>query len=226
MTPCGTFLLFVSSIRQIAESLWSLVRLPWLWCSAQPCTWWCLCCNRWLCWLVLIALAVLVIALLVVTVVGLVLMLITCWAVCLVFAVLNAIGRSPVPNCFAPNPPPPAGPPPGPAPVVVITQPADGSSFPDGDTVPIAFTATVTLPDGTPVPNPDLRWGAGVPDSPNAPEIPLPTGLSVSATLPRRSDDVRAGRLSAYTVTAFLPAAGAQPAASAMIQVSVGLVAG
>jgi hypothetical protein len=39
---------------------WSWITRTWVQCSAQACRWWCLCCNKWLCWIGLIILTVLV----------------------------------------------------------------------------------------------------------------------------------------------------------------------
>lgn len=39
---------------------WSWITKTWVQCSAQACRWWCLCCNKWLCWIGLIILTVLV----------------------------------------------------------------------------------------------------------------------------------------------------------------------
>ena len=34
------------------------ITMTWRTCSAAPCRWWCLCCNRWLCWIALILITI------------------------------------------------------------------------------------------------------------------------------------------------------------------------
>lgn len=45
-------------IHVLVEMMNTFVVVPWRMCSASPCSWWCLCCNRWLCWIALILVAI------------------------------------------------------------------------------------------------------------------------------------------------------------------------
>jgi hypothetical protein len=220
MNFCTPIYAFVTSISQVWSSWWGTVSRMISGCTAQPCTWWCLCCNVWLCWVLVIVVAVLFAVLLVIYTVVAVLLVPVCWAVCLVFALLLALDRSPVPNCFASDAPAPT-PPPAPTPTVTIDQPADGALIPDGNVVPIAFSATATGADGTPIVNADIRWEIDF--GPNSPSIPLGNGASISATLPHRQADIDAGRTSRHRVRATLVVPGAA-GASAAINVDVGAV--
>jgi hypothetical protein len=51
----------------IQTPLTNWITTTWTACSARPCNWWCLCCNKWLCWLVVSLVAVVVLVTVVVT---------------------------------------------------------------------------------------------------------------------------------------------------------------
>jgi hypothetical protein len=219
MYPCGFFYFLVGHPESVWDGLWVMVSMPWKYCSQQPCTWWCLCCNRWLCWIVLIPFAIFLVLFFIFIFISLVLMLITCSATCVIFAILNALNRSPIPNCFGQGPvPEPTAPPP--ARSIIITVPQDGTRFENGDIKPITFTAVANEPDGTPVQNPDVRWA--VIFGANSPEIPLGNGLTISAVVPRDAADRNANRATSRTISALVTGAAGVSAASTTIQVIIG----
>lgn len=78
-TRCWTV---VSSIfNWFVQYIWTWVQKTWTVCAEQECNWWCLCCNKWLCWIVLVIVAVVtVIVWLIVTIVFIL--------VCAVFTIL------------------------------------------------------------------------------------------------------------------------------------------
>jgi hypothetical protein len=74
------------------------VTTTWRQCTEQRCNWWCLCCNKWFCWLVLIVvLVVSVIVMLIVTVIVVVVCaLVSIWCViCTTICWLGCFGRRP-----------------------------------------------------------------------------------------------------------------------------------
>jgi hypothetical protein len=210
---------FVTSISQVWSSWWGTVTRLFSGCTAQPCTWWCLCCNIWLCWVLVFVVTVLFAVLVVIYSVVAVLLVPVCWLVCLVFAVLMALDRSPIPNCFAADPPKPSPPAPAPTPTLTIDQPAENAQFPDGNVVPISFSATAAQADGTPIANPDIRWEIFF--GTNSPAVALGNGAAISATLPHRQADADAGRPTRHVVRADLVVSGG-PSPFATVNVEVG----
>src|SRR5262245_24261232 len=81
-----------------------LVVGPWRWCSGNknPCTWWCLGCNRWLCWVGLIHLAIFIILFDILATLTSIAVLGICETLC----ILLTIFATP-PRCFAFSDPPP-----------------------------------------------------------------------------------------------------------------------
>jgi hypothetical protein len=210
MNFCAGTYRAVESLKTIWASYARIISTLWNACSAQSCSWWCLCCNKWLCWLVVIALAIIYAALLVLASVIIVLVVPLCYFVCLILVILLAIGRSPTPNCFMDDVAPPPPPPPDPLPTIAITAPPDNSTFTDGAVTPITFSATVTNADGSVVPTPAVAWWERVNTPvavPGAPTIPLGNGATISHTLIQTQQDKTAGRTSRNDVTAgfFLP---------------------
>src|SRR2546425_10430241 len=45
--------------RAVLLAVWHWIAVTWQQCTEQDCNWWCLCCNKWLCWIALIFIAVL-----------------------------------------------------------------------------------------------------------------------------------------------------------------------
>lgn len=60
MAPCG-WCVYASGwlYQNIWVWMWTYITRWWRECTAQRCRWWCLCCNKWLCWTGLIILTVL-----------------------------------------------------------------------------------------------------------------------------------------------------------------------
>lgn len=56
---CST--LIDAIVKYIWNWAWAWIAATFRRCSAQRCQWWCLCCNKWLCWIVMIILAVVLI---------------------------------------------------------------------------------------------------------------------------------------------------------------------
>jgi hypothetical protein len=190
----------VGAIATNIVAIWRWVAVQWVRCAAQPCTWWCLCCNKWGCWIGLIIVGILVTIILVIFLILSIIFVLVCWAVCLIIVFLTAIGRLPVPNCVAPNPAPGPAPPPQVPPTVTITQPASQASFPDGDTIPIVFTATAVDADGSPLSGAAVRWQEFLGTVPNT-WRELGQGTQISVTLPHRPIDAAANRPSGYDIT-------------------------
>lgn len=152
--PCGFFYDVVAVLATRIVDMWVWVAATIRRCAANRCTWWCLCCDRWACWIGVILLGIVVTILLVVAILLAVLMVVLCWVICLIAAILEALGRGTVPNCFAGTAPPP---PPNRAPTAatdgpyngrvgqMIAMSAAGSTDPEGATL----TASWTLGDGT-----------------------------------------------------------------------------
>lgn len=110
---CRSIWQFVQSIGAVASTLWEWVYGPWRTCSAQQCNWWCLCCNKWLCWIALILLAVLLIVFFILYVIWSIFLLITCESLCVTITLIQALGKDIRVQCFKywddPAPPPPGG---------------------------------------------------------------------------------------------------------------------
>ena len=108
---CREFWRFTQAYGRVFLSLWEIVAAPWRWCTAQPCTWWCLCCNRWLCWIVLIAVAHLLLVLYLMFVITMFVILVFCESLCILLAIITAV-RGPAVRCFQYSdlPTPPAQP--------------------------------------------------------------------------------------------------------------------
>ena len=213
---CSGFYQLAGQPQFLWKAFFSVVTTPWKYCSAQPCSWWCLCCNRWLCWITLIVLAILMFVLFILYYVFVIVATISCSSLCVLFVVLQAIGRSPTFSCFGTGPlPQPL--PDTPSRSIQITAPAKGSTFIDGTT--ITFTAVATEPDGSQVQNPDVRWA--VVFGPDNPQIPLGMGLTIMAVVSRNPDDVAANRASTQTISALVMGGPAGAAASATIQVII-----
>jgi hypothetical protein len=86
-------------------SVWKSVWVPiWTWvqksvqfCTEQSCNWWCLCCNKWLCWIAVILVAVLsfVLVLILEVIVIVTCTLISIWCLlCNVICWIGCLGNS------------------------------------------------------------------------------------------------------------------------------------
>lgn len=224
MPWCAPTYSWIRSIKKIWVDYWMTIKALFTACDAQKCNWWCLCCNKWLCWIIAVIVTVLYAALLGLVTVTLVITVPTCWGTCFFFFVLLAIGRSPTPNCFAGTPPAPPGPPaaPPPLPAIAITEPADKTVFPDGDTTPISWTATVTNADGSAVISPAVHWSYHRGEAPvPGPTVVLGDGAHLAKTLPHNAVDKAAGRLTRYHVNAVFSTADGR-AVSAEVTIDVG----
>lgn len=81
------------------EDHWNYyVTGPWNWCSRNPCTVWCLCCDRWLCWIGVILIAIIVITVFVLIEIFVFIFAIICEILCIIANIGNAPGK---PSCFA-----------------------------------------------------------------------------------------------------------------------------
>jgi hypothetical protein len=100
-------------IHVLVEMMNTFVVVPWRMCSASPCSWWCLCCNRWLCWIALILVAIITFVFWLLYLILIITLLTSCETLCVLLAMFNqAEGR-----CFGNgNPDPGAGPLPTPVP--------------------------------------------------------------------------------------------------------------
>ena len=103
---------FFIRIFHVLVNMWNtFVYVPWTLCSNSPCFWYCLCCNRWLCWSVLILVAIITIILWSLFAITSLVVVILCELLC-IFA---SIGRDSKARCFGNgNPDPGTGPLPSP----------------------------------------------------------------------------------------------------------------
>jgi hypothetical protein len=76
---------WIRSIKKIWIDYWMTIKVLFTACDAQKCSWWCLCCNKWLCWIFAVIVAVLYAALLGLATVTIVLIVPTCWGTCFFF---------------------------------------------------------------------------------------------------------------------------------------------
>jgi hypothetical protein len=83
--------------------IWRWISVTWRQCTEQRCIWWCLCCNKWFCWIALIVILVVsVIVMLIVTVILVVVCIVaSLWCViCATICWLGCFGRREcVDNC-------------------------------------------------------------------------------------------------------------------------------
>ena len=57
-------------------------------CSRQPCNWWCLCCNKWFCWIFAIIIMIIVFILLLILTLIVTVVCAACFIVCFVLCLL------------------------------------------------------------------------------------------------------------------------------------------
>lgn len=72
-------------INSIWTPAWDWVNRAWRTCSRRKCKWWCACCNKWLCWIAVIFVAILVVIL---TLVVLLLAIVKC-VLCNIFCFIG-----------------------------------------------------------------------------------------------------------------------------------------
>lgn len=108
---------FFNRTLHVLVGMWNqFVYVPWRMCTTSPCTWWCLCCNRWLCWISLILVAILTIIFWLLYVIIIVFVVTTCETICVLLAIFNDSGRcfgngntdpgpGPLPQPTFPDPP-------------------------------------------------------------------------------------------------------------------------
>jgi PKD domain len=90
-----------------AASIWQdIIFTPWKQCTAQrSCYWWCLCCNKWLCWIALILLFIFVLTWVIILTLLLIAIIGICETLCGIGVVASGKG-----SCFivsgTPAPPP------------------------------------------------------------------------------------------------------------------------
>ncbi len=88
----------------IWEEIWSPVR-RWATslitrCNRQACNWWCLCCNKWFCWLFAIIVAIIVFIVSLILIVTTVVVCAACYIACTIACILFWVfTRTPVRNC-------------------------------------------------------------------------------------------------------------------------------
>ena len=114
MPMCHALYVLLGEYWETVVSNWTYyITQPWKQCTKQKkCYWYCLCCNKWLCWIGLIIVAVIVIFILTNYLIVLICTLIFCETLCVLRVYL--LGEQRV-GCFNQTPPS-SGPPPPPPP--------------------------------------------------------------------------------------------------------------
>jgi hypothetical protein len=102
---------FISTVgiyRWFEFTILRWITSTWRTCSAAACRWWCLCCNRWLCWIVLVIITILsvVIWLIVEIIIVVVCVLIAVWCLlCNLVCWLGCLGnKGCYDNCVSQGP--------------------------------------------------------------------------------------------------------------------------
>jgi hypothetical protein len=78
-------------IANVWVPVWTWITTTWTTCTRSPCNWWCLCCNKWLCWTFLIVLAVVAMVLFFVLLIVTIVVCFLCLVLCAVFCALPSI---------------------------------------------------------------------------------------------------------------------------------------
>jgi hypothetical protein len=85
----------------VLQAFTTWLEKNWRACSRRKCKWWCACCNRWLCWLALVLIAIAGFALILIAYLIALLACWACFAVCIVLCVFFWIfQRTPLDNCI------------------------------------------------------------------------------------------------------------------------------
>jgi len=168
--PCTPLWQFIGLIWTTQIERW--VFTPWRWCASQPCSWWCLCCNRWLCYIVLIIVFIIVVLILIAitTIVYFVAFLCEIW--CILAVIASGSG-----TCLVFSAPPPTAPPANLPPTASAGGPYSGRV---GSAVPMSAAAS-SDPEGAAL---TASWDFG--------DGSTSTGLTVSHTY---------GNVGVFTVT-------------------------
>ncbi len=88
-------------LREIFQPMLDWVTETWRQCTQQPCNWWCLCCNKWFCWLLLIILAILIIILIIIVYAVVTVVCGVCFVVCFLLCIFFWISQqTPIENCL------------------------------------------------------------------------------------------------------------------------------
>lgn len=87
--------------REMFQPIWNWITQTWQQCTQQPCNWWCLCCNKWFCWIALIVLAILTVILMIILYAIVTVVCGVCFIGCILLCIFFWISRqTPVDNCL------------------------------------------------------------------------------------------------------------------------------
>ena len=100
---CGFCITFFTWLwEEVIQRVVDWIVSWWRKCSKRKCKKWCLCCNKWLCWLALIFVAIITfILVLILTIIATVICIICfplCWIVCGLACALNKLFGRPAPQ--------------------------------------------------------------------------------------------------------------------------------
>src|SRR5258707_237796 len=70
---------------------WTWISKTWRECSLQRCRWWCLCCNKWLCWVAMIILTIFAAILFIIAIIIGFVLCILCYILCLLMCFLPSL---------------------------------------------------------------------------------------------------------------------------------------
>jgi hypothetical protein len=98
--PCRQYFQIVGQVKNLVQRFQEILTGLLKQCSEQSCFWWCLCCNKWLCWILVVVLAVLFILVTIMFVILSVVVVIICVVLCLLFGIIIRDRDQPFPNCF------------------------------------------------------------------------------------------------------------------------------
>lgn len=89
----------------LSRELWEPVRRWFIdtvrRCDRQPCNWWCLCCNKWFCWLVVLIATIIVFIVYIIIITIVTVVCGVCFIVCFVLCIFFWISRqTPMENCL------------------------------------------------------------------------------------------------------------------------------
>ena len=137
---CAFFYEIVAALARAIVEVWAWVATTFRRCSANTCTWWCLCCDRWACWIGVILLGILLTVILIIFILLAVLFVVVCWIVCWIAVIFLRQNL----DCVKGTP---AAPPPNHAPTALTDGPYSGRV---GQMIAMSAAAS-TDPEGTPL---------------------------------------------------------------------------